>query len=284
MEKNKAFALAEVLTAKKSAAFTLAEVLITLAIIGVVAALTIPTVITNYQKKMYVTQLKKTYNNIINGFHAYMAGQGVTRLTDTNLWSKISNTEFNSSTIGEEKYTEARKEFEKIFKVTNIMNKEKYPDYNPKLLDGTAPDYYGYSKNFVSMADGTILNFEFFDATAVSFCGEKKDCSSLQEFKSFYKTPTKLWEWNGNITVDVNGLKGPNIFGRDIFIYVLGNDGMLYPWGGIDWGVYNGCEYNKPCVHYWNSGAVGWDCAMTDKSQGVGCSARIMAEGWEMKY
>ena len=47
---------------KKNLAFTLAEVLITLAIIGVVAALTIPTVVTNYKKKTYVTQLKKTYN------------------------------------------------------------------------------------------------------------------------------------------------------------------------------------------------------------------------------
>jgi prepilin-type N-terminal cleavage/methylation domain-containing protein len=41
-------------------AFTLAEVLITLAIIGVVAALTIPTVVRNYQKTQTVTQLKKS--------------------------------------------------------------------------------------------------------------------------------------------------------------------------------------------------------------------------------
>ena len=39
--------------------FTLAEVLITLGIIGVVAALTLPSLITNYQKKQIVAQLKK---------------------------------------------------------------------------------------------------------------------------------------------------------------------------------------------------------------------------------
>ena len=36
-------------------AFTLAEVLITLAIIGVVAAMTIPTLIANYQEKSWAT-------------------------------------------------------------------------------------------------------------------------------------------------------------------------------------------------------------------------------------
>lgn len=42
--------------------FTLAEVLITLGIIGVVAALTIPALIVNYQKKQTVTKLKKVYS------------------------------------------------------------------------------------------------------------------------------------------------------------------------------------------------------------------------------
>ena len=46
---------------KVNAAFTLAEVLITLGIIGVVAAMTIPTLISNYQKKVLKTQFTKVY-------------------------------------------------------------------------------------------------------------------------------------------------------------------------------------------------------------------------------
>ncbi len=46
-------------------AFTLAEVLITLGIIGVVAAMTIPTLINSYKKKVVETQLKHSYS-IIN--------------------------------------------------------------------------------------------------------------------------------------------------------------------------------------------------------------------------
>ena len=41
--------------------FTLAEVLITLGIIGVVAAMTIPTLMAKFEKQQYVTQLKETY-------------------------------------------------------------------------------------------------------------------------------------------------------------------------------------------------------------------------------
>ena len=56
--KAKGFTLAEGAThvvslPTKAKGFTLAEVLITLGIIGVVAALTIPTLMTNYKKKQY---------------------------------------------------------------------------------------------------------------------------------------------------------------------------------------------------------------------------------------
>jgi len=46
----------------KRVAFTLAEVLITLAIIGVVAAMTIPTLISNYKKQATETKIKRFYS------------------------------------------------------------------------------------------------------------------------------------------------------------------------------------------------------------------------------
>ncbi|MEE3350252.1 MAG: type II secretion system protein, partial [Candidatus Gastranaerophilaceae bacterium] len=47
---------------KRKCAFTLAEVLITLGIIGVVAALTLPTVISNYKKSEVTNKLKVVYS------------------------------------------------------------------------------------------------------------------------------------------------------------------------------------------------------------------------------
>ena len=49
----------------KKCAFTLAEVLITLGIIGVVAAITIPSLVTNYQKHVVETKLAK-FNSTMN--------------------------------------------------------------------------------------------------------------------------------------------------------------------------------------------------------------------------
>lgn len=44
--------------------FTLSEVLIALGVIGVVAAMTLPTVIVNYQKQQTVIKLKKVYSTV----------------------------------------------------------------------------------------------------------------------------------------------------------------------------------------------------------------------------
>ena len=48
--------------------FTLAEVLITLGIIGVVVALTMPSLIANYQKQETIARLKKVYSTISNTY------------------------------------------------------------------------------------------------------------------------------------------------------------------------------------------------------------------------
>ncbi len=53
--------------------FTLAEVLITLAIIGVVAALTIPSVVRNYQELQYKTAYKKAYSDLSRAFASAIA-------------------------------------------------------------------------------------------------------------------------------------------------------------------------------------------------------------------
>ena len=73
---------------RKKAAFTLAEVLITLGIIGVVAALTLPSLIQNYHEKQRVTQLKKAYSVMQNAF--LMAQEEYGDVTDWGL--TITNT------------------------------------------------------------------------------------------------------------------------------------------------------------------------------------------------
>ena len=66
---------------RKRAAFTLAEVLLTLGIIGVVAAMTMPVLITNHQKQKTVSYVKKFYNEINNAVRMAVVDNG-----DVELW------------------------------------------------------------------------------------------------------------------------------------------------------------------------------------------------------
>ena len=65
----------------RRAAFTLAEVLITLGIIGIVAAMTIPTLISNYNKRQTVTKLKQTYSILSQALTMAQVKEG-----DTSTW------------------------------------------------------------------------------------------------------------------------------------------------------------------------------------------------------
>lgn len=57
-------------------AFTLAEVLITLGVIGIVAAISIPPLVAKYQKAQTLSQLKKTYSLLNNVYEKGKADYG----------------------------------------------------------------------------------------------------------------------------------------------------------------------------------------------------------------
>ena len=67
------------------AAFTLAEVLVTLGIIGVVSAMTVPTLMQNYQRQSYVTQLHKVYNEMSQALLRYQTDRNAINLTEAGL-------------------------------------------------------------------------------------------------------------------------------------------------------------------------------------------------------
>ena len=66
--------------------FTLAEVLITLGIIGLVAAMTVPTLISNYQEKVLDTKYKKAKNILLNGYKLMTAKEHVFDIKDLSLF------------------------------------------------------------------------------------------------------------------------------------------------------------------------------------------------------
>ena len=72
-------------------AFTLAEVLITLGIIGIVAAMTIPTLVAKYQEKVTVTRFKWVYSTLANAFTMAVAENGAIETWDLNAPEDLAN-------------------------------------------------------------------------------------------------------------------------------------------------------------------------------------------------
>ena len=97
----------------RKCAFTLAEVLITLGIIGVVAALTLPTLIANYQKQVYVNKLKKMVSTIENGLRQASADEGVA-INQTELFTELTTVYCVYNGLCPNKYDTIKK----YFKVT----------------------------------------------------------------------------------------------------------------------------------------------------------------------
>ena len=65
--------------------FTLAEVLVTLGIIGVVSAMTVPTLMQNHQRKTYVTQLHKVYTELSQALVQYQTDKNAVNLREAGL-------------------------------------------------------------------------------------------------------------------------------------------------------------------------------------------------------
>ena len=76
---------------RPKAAFTLAEVLITLGIIGIVAAMTLPALVKKYQDKIMLTQVKRAYADVENALKLYAAHNAcsdITCISDTSITSE----------------------------------------------------------------------------------------------------------------------------------------------------------------------------------------------------
>ena len=76
--------------------FTLAEVLVTLGIIGVVSAMTVPTLMQNHQKKTYITKLHKVYNNLSQALLQFQTDRNAVSLKESGLISYGINNFFKN--------------------------------------------------------------------------------------------------------------------------------------------------------------------------------------------
>ena len=268
--------------------FTLAEVLITLGIIGVVAALTLPTLISNYKKQTYVTGLQKAYSVLNNVTKDAMAKEDVTNFTDTQLmkaWTSDAN-----------EFAEILKSFypsSKGFFVLESLSKT----YSREELRKVDSNYH---------LSGLPINANYWycminqDSIMYCFAIQTNYPQSFGDYD--FGTPLGSWQHN-NVLVDINGFKKPNQLGRDIFLFAVGGySGKIVPAGSKvinDDYASHMCknlpsEYQASCISGYEHDYIGRTqandyCFNTEaqkKPEGVNlyCADKIIKEGWKMNY
>lgn len=241
---------------KKAFGFTLAEVLITLAVIGVVAAMTIPTMVANYQKTQYVTQLKKSYTVIQQALKQIMASEGVTQFDQTGLFD---GTDYQNAARNDKIDEIIRTNF-KVVK--SCKNGDDSCQVAYKFINqGSGGNDFGSNYYKFYTTDGTLFGLNL-----------GTSCPP-----NLLKT-TKIKAVCGYVKVDINGVKNPNTMGRDFFEFLIGHDGTLYGTAS-----HEDADYNNNQQMYWGTGF--FPCSNdTNTSFGYGCAGRIIEEGWQMNY
>lgn len=243
--------------------FTLAEVLITLAIIGVVASITIPNMVKDIWKEQAETGLKKVYMTWTNALELAEKEHGT--INDSNFASTDHFYDYFSYQDGHD-----QKSFVNLRKcLTTAGARCKQPTY--KTMAG-------------NNAGGNFHNQDYFDFYTQDGMTYKLVMNSSVEAPAGGATGKIAM-----LAVDINGHRGPNIVGVDAFYFVMcyggngscWNDGNVYMLGKRTTGFY------PMGFGHANKGMDGYyGCNRENENSGGGayCAYRIMQNGWQIDY
>ena len=237
----------------KKAAFTLAEVLITLGIIGVVAAITIPGLINNYQRHIIETTLREDYSILQQMMR--MSEESDTPF-DVNI---PDNMEGSKNWF--EKYAQPYLKFGKVCYNTAGCWHDKLPT---KTLAGRTAYF-----NQTGIGVGTdIIAVALNNGSNIIFDGYGR--SSLYSYfgVSISESSTLI------IFIDANGNRPPNVIGKDIYAAVYTSDGIVP--AGNSMSVE---DINANCSSSANSNNAGYFCLAKMKSSGW----KIPDDVWKKK-
>lgn len=213
-------------------AFTLAEVLITLGIIGVVAAMTIPTLMKNQQEMATVVALKKAYSILTNAYNMAVQENG-----DPTNWNMVGP----GDSMGAQN---AMNILAPYMKITENCGGGVgcFPNTNYLNVDGTGGfNYYVTNSDWakVKLIDGMLVNFYVRDLN----CAYGGVSGNLQ-----------LNNVCADLGVDINGSKGPNITGKDYFRFWVTKYGIV-PKGTAN---SSGYDFNGSCLTANGEACTAW--------------------------
>ena len=227
-------------------AFTHAEVLITLGIIGIVAAMTLPSLVGKYQKKVTVERLKKVYT---------VLSQAVLMSVKDHEAIEYWNFELSSQEFMD---TYLKPYFQNIAsEITSsdtAKNSKKYA-----LADGTT--FSGWMFKNPNPANHDITTFYRLE---VDINGEQKPNLAGRDIFYYYIFPIKSNFFNGGQGNIAYKVPGPGLY----------PDGYGYDRERLKTDGWRGCD-KRP-------GDETPDGGVNNEQAGAFCTALIMLDGWEI--
>lgn len=223
-------------------AFTLAEVLITIAIIGVVAALTIPGILQQYTEKMTEARLAKFYSMMNQAIQMSSIENGAPETWDFAYREQDEEGNvINKSEISAAIFDKYLGKYMKINKREELMD----VDFNRKMIlyylaDGSA---FGFPPH-------TNIDIHYFPYKPAA-CMKKQQSRGICRFM-FTFAPA---------------LKASNVYGYENVSYQNGISPFLFRWDGEKETLYKGGSYNEGCD--------------LDENGGY-CTAIIAKNGWKI--
>ena len=217
----------------KKLGFTLAEVLITLAIIGVVAAITIPALMHSMDKTHYTSAIKTFQSNFTNGFAEMMATEMVDSLRDASPWNCFGNDMVLFSNTDDHKciYKAMKNYFSLSDPIDGVPEGVVIHDIAGNTMNNAFEETIRYT-----LPNNMTININYMSPHTDK---TKAECEAIKDKGG------SMCGIAAHIFLDVNGNKKPNIVGKDIYRFALGPNGKLYPAGGKDESIYNGGTNSK---------------------------------------
>ena len=271
---------------KNKLAFTLAELLATLMLIGVVAALTIPFLFQEFSKEKWTVTFKRSFAETFNALtrmaleedcnksltctHLFDDGQAISTknlgdaMTSVMAVAENCGTKTGSNCFSHKVKVGLSGNKEQTLKET-MSDKVNFAEgsdfetgfYTFRTVRGVS--YAVLSFGLKCLNERTADNAQMIDAYLNAYVNDKDNPSN------------QMLSLCGFIVIDVNGPQGPNVWGRDVFGMWITDRSVLgvYPFGGeFDNAFYNKC--NMP--------------SEDDAQDTRGCAAQLIQDGWKMKY
>ena len=242
-------------------AYTLSELFITMAIVGIIAALVVPGFWANMRKNIIASELAKSVSLVQNSMSELM-----------NSSQLLDNTAGELSTLAalkvEDIFESAPEGFsledyiaqgQNLFSITSgVIGVEQVDNYDLGSIlnyDGTDPDQE-VLRNCVT--------YQFKKHKSIVIL---QDIPNLEDDIQDDQVITR-------VIIDADGPEGSNRFGEDVFLFGLTNTGLLVP-GGSE--AYNNNVYGD------ERGLYTQDC-QDNIETGLSCAARVVTDGWKIKY